>query len=164
MRIGRFPGTARGASLAAWSLIAAAMVTLAPAAPLFAQEAATARVMIHGQAITVQIADTPDLQVRGLGGRARLGPDEGMLFVYPDEGERVFWMRDMLISIDMIWLRNHRVVHIESSVPRPPPGASARDLPTYRAPEPANFVLEIAAGRASELGLKPGDRVEFKFR
>jgi uncharacterized membrane protein (UPF0127 family) len=128
-----------------------------------AQNAAKAQVIIHGHVITVEIADTLDRQVRGLSGRPRLRPDEGMLFVYADEGDRVFWMRDMLIPLDIIWLRNRRVVHIEPSVPAPPPGAAPRDLPTYRSAEPANFVLELAAGRTRELGLKPGDRVEFRF-
>jgi uncharacterized membrane protein (UPF0127 family) len=123
-----------------------------------------ARVVIRGQVFTVDVADTPALQVRGLSGRPVLGPDEGMLFVYEQEGDHRFWMRDMLIPIDMIWLRNTRVVHIEDSVPPPKPGTSLDDLPLYSSSEPANLVLELAAGRARALGLKPGDRVTIEIR
>lgn len=129
-----------------------------------AQSHAKADVIIHGETIVVDVAESPEQQERGLSGRARLAPGEGMLFVYADAGSLVFWMRDMLIPIDIVWLSNHRVVHIEASVPPPRPGTALRELPTYRAGQPANFVLELAAGRSRELGLKIGDRVEFRFR
>jgi hypothetical protein len=73
-------------------------------------------------------------------------------------------MRDMFIAIDMIWLNNNRVVHIEPNVPPPKQGIAVRDLPTYKAQQPANLVLELAAGRSAELGLKVGDRIQLKFR
>jgi hypothetical protein len=123
-----------------------------------------ARVIVNGQTLSVEVADSPALQVRGLSGRGYLGPGQGMLFTYEDEGDRVFWMHGMLIPIDMIWLRNTRVLHIEASVPPPKPGTKDDDLPLYHSEEPANLVLELAAGRAKELGLKPGDRVQIELR
>jgi hypothetical protein len=122
-----------------------------------------ARVLLGGQTFVVDVVDTPALQSRGLGGRARLGPGEGMLFVYPDKGRRTFWMRGMLIAIDIIWLDNNRIIHIERRVPPPAPGTSPEQLPTYVSPEPANGVLEIAAGRATELGIRVGHYVRMVF-
>ncbi len=122
-----------------------------------------ARVELGGQTFVVDVVDTPALQARGLGGRTRLGPDEGMLFVYPDKERRTFWMRGMLIPIDILWLDNNRIIHIEHRVPPPAPGTPPRQLPTYAAPAPANGVLEIAAGRAAALGVRVGDYARMVF-
>ena len=69
----------------------------------------------------------------------------------------------MLIPIDMIWFDNSRVVHIEHRVPPPAPGTRLETLPTYTSELPANAVLEIAAGRAAEIGLRVGDYARFDF-
>jgi hypothetical protein len=124
---------------------------------------AQAEVIVHGQTVRVDVADTPEKQALGLGGRKRLGPLEGMLFVYAERRRPAFWMHGMVIPIDMIWLDNRRVVHIEADVPPPAPGTGPADLPTYAPPAPANFVLELAAGRAKALGLRVGDQVRYRF-
>ena len=149
---------------ARWLALTAVALTLMAALGVVLRAQSQARVIVNGQTLTVDLADTPALQVRGLSGRSQLGPDQGMLFTYDDEGDRVFWMRGMLIPIDMIWLRNTRVLHIESSVPPPKPGTPENELPLYHSEEPANLVLELAAGRAKELGMKPGDRVRIELR
>lgn len=123
----------------------------------------SANVMLAGQRFALDLADTPALQSRGLGGRKNLGPRAGMLFLYAERGSHVFWMKGMLIAIDMIWLDNSRIVHIEHRVPPPAPGTALGALPTYGTGVSANAVLEIAAGRAAELGLAVGDSVRFNF-
>ncbi len=147
-------------------LLAALVITaLRPAVtPVSAQQPlAKAEVIIHGRVFRVDVADTPAGQAKGLGGRKHLAADEGMLFVYAGKRRHGFWMKGMFIPIDMIWLDNRSVVHIEHEVPPPKPGTDDRALPTYRPPEPGNFVLEIAAGRAREISLKVGDRVAYRF-
>ena len=141
--------------LSAWLVAHAAGQSLRPVS--------RARVVLGGQTFVVDVVDTPALQSRGLGGRARLGPGEGMLFVYPDKGRRTFWMRGMLIAIDIIWLDNNRIIHIEHRVPPPAPGTPPGQLPTYVSPEPANGVLEIATGRAAALGIRVGHYVRMVF-
>lgn len=122
-----------------------------------------AEVIIGKEVIRVEVADTPSLQSKGLGGRKHLAPNAGMLFVYTEKSRHAFWMREMLIPIDIIWLDNRRVVHIEQNVPPPPPGTPEAKLTTYASSKPANLVLELAAGRAKELGLKAGSQVTFRF-
>ncbi len=122
-----------------------------------------AEVIIGKEVIRVDVADTPSLQSKGLGGRKQLGPNTGMLFVYTEKGRHAFWMRGMFIPIDIIWLDNRRVVHIEHNVPPPSPGTPESKLATYVSTAPANLVLELAAGRAKALGLKPGSQVTFRF-
>lgn len=122
-----------------------------------------AKVKLGGQVFRVDVAERPEDQSLGLGGRRELKPDEGMLFVYREKSEPAFWMHGMLISIDMLWIDNDRIVHIVRRAPPPASGTPDAALPLYQPPRPANFVLEIAAGRAQALGVKVGDRVEFDF-
>jgi uncharacterized membrane protein (UPF0127 family) len=141
---------------------------LPAAAPLLAPAGATegyvqAEAVIHGQVLRLDVADSPAKQALGLGGRAHLGAHEGMVFVYAEKSRQAFWMHGMLIPIDMIWLDNERVVHIEHDVPPPAPGTADAALPVYRPDAPANLVLELAAGRAQALGLRVGDAVQFRF-
>lgn len=150
-----------GALLLAALMIAALWPAVTPASAQ--QPLAKAEVIIHGRVFRVDVADTPAGQAKGLGGRKHLAADEGMLFVYADKRRHGFWMKGMFIPIDMIWLDNRSVVHIEHEVPPPKPGTDDRALPTYRPPEPGNFVLEIAAGRAREISLKVGDQVAYRF-
>jgi uncharacterized protein len=122
-----------------------------------------ARVKAAGKVFRVDVAELPEDQARGLGGRKALQPDEGMVFVYRERHQPGFWMHGMLISIDMLWIDTDRIVYIVHRAPPPRPGTPDAELPVYTPPVPANLVLEIAAGRARELDLKVGDRVEFDF-
>ena len=119
------------------------------------------KVEAKGVVFTVDLAQTRQQQAHGLSGRAHLGSTDGMLFPYAEKDTYGFWMRAMVISIDIIWLDNREVVHIEHNVPAPAPGTPDHALPSYTPRKPANFVLEIAAGRAQEIGLRVGDLVRY---
>jgi len=113
-----------------------------------------------GEKIPVEVADTLKKRNLGLGKRASLKKGWGMLFVFEKKKTHRFWMKDMQFPLDIIWLDNHRIVHIIHNA-KP---ANFRDEPeVMTSPVPVNFVLEIAAGRATKLGLKTGQRLKFKF-
>ena len=114
----------------------------------------------QGTVIDVEVADDDPKRQQGLSFRKNLPADKGMLFVFDEQKEHSFWMKDMFISIDIIWLNNHRIVHIEHSVP--PPGPQERPG-TINPGKKANFVLELAEGRAKELGLQVGQTVKYRF-
>lgn len=118
-------------------------------------------VTLAGVSVDVVLADTAEKQIRGLGGVTELGWTQGMLFPFEQKAARIFWMKDMLIPIDIIWLSDTMVVGIEKSVPPPQPGQSDGDLPTYRSPDSVNYVLEVPAGFAEKNGLKVGDVVSY---
>ena len=103
----------------------------------------------------VQIVDDQRSRAQGLSGRKELGSDEGMLFVFEDQGLHSFWMRGMEFPLDFVWIRDGRVVGIESNAP---PDNSA-DPKIYFPPEPVDNVLEINAGMANISNLKVGDEV-----
>lgn len=104
----------------------------------------------------VLFSDTPELRTKGLSGRASLGTDEVMLFVFEREVRNFFWMKDMLFSIDIVWLdADKQIIHIEKNV-------SPETFPKSFGPdENSKYVLEFKAGTADSVGMKRGDRVSF---
>jgi len=120
-------------------------------------------VVIGENRFRVDIADDPLKRARGLSGRDALSPDEGMLFTFNSSMTRIFWMQGMQIPIDILWIDGRQVVGIEERV-LPEPGVSSARLKRYHSPAPVQYVLEIAAGRAYELGIKAGDEVDIRFK
>ena len=113
-----------------------------------------------GIEIPVEVADTSQKRSLGLGKRSGLKKDWGMLFVFEKRKTHRFWMKDMQFALDIIWLDNYRIVHIHRNVQPAIPGEKPVILVP---PDPANFVLEIEAGRASELRLEQGDLLKYNF-
>jgi uncharacterized membrane protein (UPF0127 family) len=106
---------------------------------------------------TVEIADTEATRNHGLMFRKSLAPDKGMLFDFKTPREAAFWMRNTLISLDIIFItEDGRILTIarnavpHSEVPIPSGGA-------------IRGVLELAGGRAAQLGIYPGDRVKHRI-
>ncbi len=104
---------------------------------------------------SVQIVDDQRSRAQGLSGRKELGSNEGMLFVFENQGLHSFWMRGMEFSLDFIWIRDGCVVGIERNAP---PDNSTNPK-VYFPPEPIDNVLEINAGMSNIFNLKVGDEV-----
>jgi uncharacterized protein len=105
------------------------------------------------QKFQVEIARTFRQREYGLMCRKALAPDRGMLFLFERPDVLAFWMRNTLIPLDIIYIgKDGRVVSFVRN---------ARPLDETPLPSagPAVAVLELAAGRAAEIGLLPGDRV-----
>lgn len=119
------------------------------------------QVCFKGGCVDVQIArEKKDLE-KGLQDRSFLSPSEGMFFVFPVNGRWDFWMKDTLISLDIIWLDEKQdVIHVEEGLP---PCVTAT-CSSYGPEEESRFVLEVSAGGAKRLGIKIGDRAEYKSR
>ena len=113
-----------------------------------------------GKEIPVEVADTLKKRSLGLGKRTSLKKGWGMLFVFEKRKHHRFWMKDMRFPLDIIWLDNHRIVHI---IHNAKPANSTDNPEVITSPLPANFVLEIAAGRSVKLRLKTGQQMKFKF-
>lgn len=116
------------------------------------------RVMwLGGERFQVELATTPASRQRGLMHRPSLGSHQGMLFVYPDEAPRSFWMKNVAFAIDILYLDGDwRLVHRHEAVP-----PCRRDpCPGYPSHEAAQYVLELPAGTARRLSLEPGRRLD----
>lgn len=123
---------------------------------LSACQATEPYVEVHGQRFWVEIADNDETRARGLMFRDELAADRGMLFLFPDQAPRAFWMRNTRIPLDIIYIdRDWRVVSITANAR---PCRTAR-CPSYPSAGPAKYVLEVNAGLAAQLGLTPGDTV-----
>lgn len=108
----------------------------------------------HRYSFHVEVARTPEEQSRGLMFRTEMGPDEGMVFPMSPPRTASFWMRNTVIPLDIIYVgTDGRILNIESGVPY-------REAPVYSAGV-VKGVLELNAGRAAQLGILPGDKVEW---
>ena len=118
-------------------------------------------VTIDATKINVQIADTSQERVRGLSGVASLKEDSGMLFVFDTKGVTTqFWMKGMLIPLDIIWIGSGKIVQIDKNVPIPPPDTADNNIKTYSAGAPIDYVLEVNAGFSDKNGINVGDSVD----
>jgi len=119
----------------------------------------TAPITVGDDELTVEIADDSSLRSRGLSYRDGLEPGTGMLFVYPDEDVRSFWMRGMRFCLDIVWINDGVVVGAAERV-CPEPGVPDAKLTSYLSPEPVQYVLEVPAGWLNERGYGPGTPVD----
>jgi len=89
--------------------------------------------------------------------RDSLPADHGMLFVFQDEQPRSFWMKNTRIPLDILFFDKSLKLVSASLDARP---CRVRRCPTYPSVLPAMYVLELNAGKARELGIGPGDRLQ----
>lgn len=105
---------------------------------------------------TVELAKTPAEQARGLMFRTELAPNRGMIFPFTEVRMASFWMKNTVIPLDIIFVRSDGT--IESIAANTTPYS----LDPVASGEPVSAVLELAGGRAAELGITPGDKVEWQ--
>jgi len=111
-----------------------------------------------GEVIYAELAVTEHERQLGLMYRESINPDQGMLFVFEKEGIYSFWMKNMKISIDIIWLdKDKRIVQIEKNVPP----CETEDCPSYTPVALSKYVLEIKSGFSEEYELELYDKLEF---
>ena len=116
-------------------------------------------VCFQNHCFRVELQLTPQEQRRGLMFREQLDMDSGMLFVYEEEGDRTFWMKNMFIPLDIIWIdSNKEVVFIKEHV-QP---CREDTCPSLHSDKNAQYVLEINSGMAQKIGLSVGDRMEIE--
>jgi uncharacterized membrane protein (UPF0127 family) len=110
----------------------------------------------QGQAkFRVEVAANGPARAYGLMCRKSLAADRGMLFVFPTvQPGSAFWMRNTLIPLDIIYIRPNGTVLTIAPNAQP---LNEQPIPAYGQ---VRTVLELAAGRAAQLGLLPGDRIE----
>jgi uncharacterized membrane protein (UPF0127 family) len=93
----------------------------------------------------------------------KVKPDYGMLFVFPNEMDLNFWMKNTLLSLDIVWIGADKKVtvihdHMKKSTVDTP------DSQVATAGGRGEFVLELPAGAAAKRGLKPGDQLVFEAK
>lgn len=107
-------------------------------------------------AVQVEIADDDAERARGLMYRTELAPQDGMLFLFPDEQPRSFWMKNTPLPLDIVYVSSDG--KIVSIAKRTKPFS----LDSIPSGAPAESVLEVNAGFADEHGVAVGDRIEVR--
>jgi uncharacterized protein len=118
----------------------------------------SAKIVVNKTTVQLEAANTPREQEIGLMFRKSMPIDRGMVFNFPKAMPANFWMKNTLISLDIIFLRDNKIVNIQANVPP----CKADPCPGYG---PASSVLvdrviELNAGQAKKFGLKVGDKLE----
>ena len=102
--------------------------------------------------INAELASTPQQREIGLMFRTAMPANDGMLFAFEQPAQQCFWMRNTLIPLDMIFVRQDgTIARIATAQPL--------DETTVPSGEPISMVIEIRGGRAAELGIAEGDKV-----
>jgi uncharacterized membrane protein (UPF0127 family) len=127
------------------------------AAPVGAQEVPDWAVAVFpsGAEFTLEIAATDRERQLGYMFREKVPAHEGMLFIFDETDLHGIWMKNCRVPLDIIWLdEDFRVLAI---APQAQPCPAQGSCPSMRPLHASRFVLEIAAGRAAEEELVPGD-------
>ncbi len=120
----------------------------------------SAKAIIKGRIIKLEVAKTSEQQATGLMFRTNLPSDRGMLFDFGSPRQTSFWMKNTLIPLDMIFLSQGKVKGI---IPDVPP-CKSDPCPSYSpGPIDVDGVIELKAGKAKQLGLKVGDTVKIRY-
>jgi len=109
---------------------------------------------------SVELAKTLEERTNGLMFRKSLAENQGMLFVFGNEGNYPFWMENTMIPLDIIWIdKNQKVVFI-SADNKP---CVVKKCPLITPGVKAKYVLEINAGLSKKIDLKTGDKLEIFY-
>jgi len=114
----------------------------------------------NGQQIRAEAEIDPTDMQKGMMFRDSLPRGRGMLFIHDKPGLYPYWMYQVRIPLDMLWMdANHRIVEVSADTP--PCKTKASECANYGGHQQAQFVLELGGGEAKRLGLREGDTLEF---
>lgn len=145
--------------------VAGILVALVPVAfalipPPAQQLPIEAHLAMQARKIELEVARTPEQVAAGLRSRSSLPLDRGMLFVVSKPKPVKLWMKDVLVPLDIIFIRNGMVA---SLVENAPPCPRWKSCPIYDSVKPVSYVLELPAGSANRLGIQPGRKLNVEF-
>jgi len=112
----------------------------------------------------LEIADTEEERRTGLSNREKLDKDVGILFVFETENiQPGFWMKDMKIPIDIVWINDEKIVGIEKDLQPVKEDVPDNELTLYKPDQPIDYVLEINGGLTEEHEIEVGDSVNLEI-
>lgn len=128
------------------------------AAPVFKKQI----VQISNKTLVLDLADSNETHSYGLMNREKMGHDEGMIFVFPQESTRSFWMKNTLIDLDIAYVDAKGVI---VDIQQMKSGKGIKDdhlLPSYVSKKPAMYAVEMNVGWFKKNNIKVGDLVKIK--
>lgn len=120
----------------------------------------TPKAIINNQTFDLFVAKTSKEKAIGLSEKKSLPENSAMIFVFEKPDYYSFWMKEMKLPIDIIFISKNHIVTVYHNVR--PPQTPQESLPIYKPDEPADMVLEINSGLAQKYNLKKGIEVKFE--
>lgn len=114
--------------------------------------------IIGGEVIKLEIADTEAKRKAGLMARKSMPDNAGMFFIFDEPSKPVFWMKDCYFPLDIIFIRNSKIVHIYTSVPP----CKIFPCELYPSVETVDSALEVKAGFVKKHKIKINDKIILK--
>lgn len=103
--------------------------------------------------INIETVTTEELMKKGLSNRDSICENCGMLFLFDEVGSHFFWMKDMRFPIDIIWIRDNKVVDISQDI-------SHKSKNSHSSKEKVDKVLELNANASSRCKIEIGDKLK----
>lgn len=140
-----------------------AALVIAPASGLEAL-AKMPEVKLGNEVVKLEVASTDKEVQRGLMYRTNLPETQGMVFLFNPPRPVAFWMYHCFINLDMLFIKNGKIVKISKNVP-PCKSKDSTECPTYPADGQVEVdqVIEVAGGYCERHGVKEGDSVAVDF-
>lgn len=118
-------------------------------------------VTINQKTFFVYVAKSDSEHEKGLSIYSKLPKDKGMIFVFKKSDYYAFWMKDMKFAIDIIYIKDNKIVDIFENVS--PPKSSDEKLSIIKPRQESDRVLEINANLSNEYNFKKGDFVKINI-
>jgi len=120
-------------------------------------------IKINGERVKVEIADTPSKRAIGLSYRYRLPENHGMLFIFPDEGRREFWMYKCNFDIDIALIDARGIITEIITMEKEPSNRLPDSLKVYLSESSQiKFAIEISRGWFKEHNIQIGTELDLK--
>jgi len=119
-----------------------------------------AEIIINNAVFDVNLSIFNYEKVKGLGKISSIDDNQGMLFYYLNSSVREFWMKDMQFPIDVLWIKDNKIVNISENVPIHINGEITRMNSLYE----VDRVLELKANSVSKNNIKIGDEIIIKYK
>ncbi|MCE3010529.1 MAG: DUF192 domain-containing protein [Proteobacteria bacterium] len=116
-------------------------------------------ISINGHKLHVEIADSPEELQKGLMFRERLEEGQGMLFIFPDEDLRAFWMKNTFIPLSIAYISSKKVI-VDIQDMAPAKSMMQSDFPSYPSSKPAQYALEVPQNWFKKNGIKVGAQIK----
>lgn len=119
------------------------------------------KICFQDSCIEAELAKTPEQITTGLMNRPSLAQTKGMLFIFENIGVHMFWMKNTLMPLDMIWLdQDGTIIYIEHSVEP----CKTQLCPTYGPESASKYVLETNAGYVLKHSINIGDKARMNIK
>lgn len=118
-------------------------------------------ILLGDKTLVVDIAESSAQHEHGLMFKNKLGPDEGMLFIFPNEQTRFFWMKNTLIDLSIGYFDGQGIL-FDIHEMKSGKGIADSALPSYPSSKPAKYALEMSKGWFEKNKIKMGTKLKLK--